>query len=256
MGVTPRFSSTAPYRPVPPDMPATPQAAPAPSSSRGELFSRWLLPLVVAGGWFVAVVFAVNFVERDAMRYLDWSQGAYQRFWPNRWLLAVHISGAAVALLVGPTQFSKTLRRKIPRAHRMAGWLYVTAVLVSTPVAMRLATDSCALCVLPFEVWGIVTIVFTVIAVLMAVMGNYKAHKDFMIRSYVMMYAFVIVRLDTHAQGTFLEIPLPEGVERSSMVLWYAWVIPLLVVEAGISWFPTVRRVMKRRSGPRRTASD
>lgn len=232
------------------------QPAAGASASRFEAYRRWVVPLVVAGCWIIAVFFALTFVRRDAWRYVDWSEAVYQRFWPNRWLLAVHVAGAGIALLAGPAQFSKTLRKRLPRVHRIAGWVYVCAVLISTPFAMRLANDSCVACVLPFEVWGFVTLVFTAIAVMMAIMGNYKAHRDFMIRSYVMMYAFVIVRLDGHLLGTPFELPGPMGFDRGGFVIWYAWVIPLLAVEASIVWFPTVQRVLKRRRGPVRTPAS
>ena len=224
-----------------------------PTSTRLGALGRWLVPLALAGGWFIAILLALLFIERDALRYVDWSEAMYQRFWPSRWLLAVHITGAGIALLTGPTQFSRTLRDRLPRLHRTAGWVYVVAVLVSTPFAVRLATDSCALCVVPFQVWGSLTILFTMAAVAMAIAGNYKAHRDFMIRSYILLYAFVFVRLDNNLLGTPLEVPGPLGADRGSLVVWYAWVVPLLVVEASISWVPTIRRVLKRRSGPRRT---
>ncbi|MDG2282516.1 MAG: hypothetical protein P8L45_05315 [Longimicrobiales bacterium] len=45
------------------------------------------------------------------------------------------------------------------------------------------------------------------------------------------MYPFVFVRLDNHLVGNPLEIPLAEGAPRTLMVLWVAWVIPLLACE-------------------------
>ena len=61
------------------------------------------------------------------------------------------------------------------------------------------------------------------------------------------MYAFVFVRLDSHLVGTPLEIPLAAGISRSSMVLWLAWVIPLIVCELILVWLPTVQKALRSR---------
>lgn len=200
----------------------------------------------LAGGWTLLVLLAIWFVRRDALKYLDWSPTTYGRFWPQRGLLSVHIVGAGVALLLGPFQFVRALRTRWPRVHRFAGWAYAIAVLGSTPIAIRLSThSSCPLCVSPFVVWGLVTTAVTLIALVTAVKGRYRLHRDFMVRSYALMYGFVFVRLDTHLLGTFLEVPLAEGVARNSMVLWLAWVLPLLAAEVVISWIPALRRTFR-----------
>jgi len=207
---------------------------------------RLVLRLATLAVGLSVVFLALWFIRRDALRYLDWSPATFQRFWPNRGLLAVHVVGACVALLVGPIQFIAPLRRAAPRAHRAAGWTYAIAVLVSTPFAIRLSVYSnCALCVSPFVVWGLVTMLVTVAAVITVVRGNYRVHRDFMIRSYALMYGFVFVRLDAHLVGTPFEIPLASGAARNSMVIWLAWVIPLVVVEFFISWGPAVRRAFR-----------
>ena len=131
----------------------------------------------------------------------------------------------------------------------MLGWLYVAGALASLPPALRLGlSSSCALCVTPFVIWSVVTLVVTAIGASLAILRSYSSHRDFMLRSYALLYGFVLVRLDLWLQGTFLEVPLPPGVPRESMVLWMAWVLPLLLCECGLSWGPALHRAVAGRN--------
>ena len=198
--------------------------------------------------WSVAMILAVFFVRRDALKYVDWSEAVYQRFWPNREFLAIHVAGAGIALLIGPLQFVSAIRNRWPRIHRSIGWVYVVACLTSVPAALLVSLDSsCALCVPPFVVWSATTMAVTGLALLLALLGRHRAHRDFMIRSYALMYAFVFVRLDHHLIGTPLEIPLAEGIQRNAVILWLAWVIPLLACEVALVWLPTLQKAIRAR---------
>ena len=185
-------------------------------------------------------------VRRDAFKYVEWSEAVYQRFWPNRGLLAVHVAGAGVALLIGPLQFVPIIRTRWPKFHRSIGWIYVIACLGTIPSSLRLSLDSgCALCVSAFVVWSSVAFIVTAIAAALAILGRYRAHRDFMIRSYVLMYAFVFVRLDNHLLDTPFEIPLADDVPRNSMVIWLAWVVPLMMAELFLVWIPTLQKALR-----------
>ena len=209
--------------------------------------ARWLRQAFLLGGLAFLTYLGIRFVRRDALKYLEWSSDVYLRFWPQRWLLATHVLTAAIALLAAPLQFVTAVRKRWPRFHRALGWIYVGCCLVSWPLVMRLATfSSCAACAPPFLLWGLVWAVVTAAAVVMAVRREFDAHRQFMVRSWVLMNGFVFVRLDTH-----LQYPLPSGpgIDRASMVLWVSWVIPLLFAEAWLSWGPTLAG--KRRDRPR-----
>ena len=62
-----------------------------------------------------------------------------------------------------------------------------------------------------------------------------EAHKEWMVRSYVVTFAFVTFR--------YLE-PLsvwdPLGGARGSTVLWLSWVFPLLIAEVILQWPRTI----------------
>lgn len=212
--------------------------------------ARLLRATFLFGGLVLLTYLGVRFLRRDALKYGDWSPEVYQRFWPQRWLLAVHVLTASIALVAAPLQFVTGVRKRWPRVHRALGWIYVSCALVSWPFILRLATySSCAQCVPPFIVWATVWGFVTMAAIVMAVRRQFDAHRQFMLRSWMLMNGFVFVRLDTH-----LEFPLHPGtaMERSATVLWVSWVIPLLFVEAWLSWGPAL--MGKRRAGARAVA--
>ncbi len=207
-----------------------------------------------AGAWAIAILLSVAFINRDALKYLEWTPDVYSRFWPTRTSLALHVAFAGVALLAAPLQFSKSVRKRVPRLHRQLGWIYVVCVLISIPAAFRLSFESCPGCRPPFILWSTITIVVTTLAIWNAKRRKFSVHRDFMFRSYVLMLGFVFVRLDHHLIGTPLEVPLPVDVPggRAPMLLWVAWVVPLFLTELWLVWLPASFRSNRprRRSFP------
>lgn len=198
---------------------------------------------VVWGGFTLFVVLGVAFLVRDALKYLDWNPAVYQRFWPQRALLAGHIVGASLCLMLAPFQFSARLRSRRPRVHRAIGWTYVSAAILSASLTFPLGFfSSCRMCIPPFAIWSVLLFIVTALAVLMAVRRRFDAHRQFMVRSWVLLNGFVIVRLDTH-----FPLPFPTGLEidRPAMLIWAAWVVPLILTEMYLSWLPLARGRIK-----------
>lgn len=234
-------------------LPTTPSIARSepPAAGRSAGIIHELLRLgrgtFIWGGFAFLITFGLLFLVRDSLKYLDWSEAVYRRFWPQRLGLAIHVLTASVALVIAPIQFSTRLRKRWPRMHRWTGWTYVTCALISAPVTFHLSFfSSCTMCVPPFAIWSVLFLIVTALAVLMAVRRNFEAHRQFMIRSWVLMNGFVFVRLDT-----FLEFPFPTGagVERPAMLIWAVWVVPLLMTEMWLSWGPLVARSRRRPVG-------
>ena len=204
----------------------------------------WGRAIAIWSGFGFLILFGILFLVRDALKYLDWSEVVYRRFWPQRAALLAHVLTAGFALVIAPLQFSTRLRKRWPTVHRTIGWTYVTCALISAPVTFHLSFfSSCRMCVPPFAIWSVVFLLVTALAVLMAVRRNFEAHRQFMIRSWVLMNGFVLVRLDT-----YLEFPFPTGagIERPAMLIWAVWVVPLLLTEMWLSWSPLVERTRGR----------
>ena len=188
--------------------------------------------------WAVVVATAVYFVQQSALRYTDYTEKTYGQFWNLRLWLIPHILGAGPALLLGPLQFSSGLRRRWPMAHRVLGRVYVFGGLVAAVAAFRLALASrCQPCIPPLTLLALLWFSTTAIALWMARRRAFTAHRQFVIRSYVLMCAFVIIRLID-------DVPLPLAIEdrhtRRSVFEWLCWVVPLLVTEMWLSWRPAL----------------
>lgn len=54
----------------------------------------------------------------------------------------MHFFGAGLALVMAPLQLWQGLRRRLPRLHRLAGWLYAGGVLIGGLGGLMLAPDA------------------------------------------------------------------------------------------------------------------
>jgi uncharacterized membrane protein len=217
---------------------------PEPSVRTPAIRLGWARSTLIWGGFGFLIVFGLLFLVRDALKYLEWSEAVYRRFWPHRVGLAMHVLAASLGLVLGPIQFSTRLRKRWPTVHRRIGWTYVVCALISGIASFRISFfSSCRMCVPPFAIWSALFFIVTALAVLTAVRRQFDAHRQFMIRSWVLMNGFVFVRLDT-----YLEFPFPVGVgiDRPAMLIWAVWVVPLLLTEMWLSWGPLLTPKRRR----------
>jgi hypothetical protein len=190
-----------------------------PKAGRG---SAAILMLAAAG--------ALVFVSGAAMPYfLRVEEAQFRHYWPMRgWLLA-HISMGMVALLTGPVQLWLGLKDLYPAAHKNLGFVYMAAIALSAVSAYYLAFNTSGGIVFGSGLVGLGTawLLTTGMAFLAVKRHLYEQHKEWMIRSYVVTFAFVTFR----AFDTVLEargIPRPEHLGMSA---WFCWSVPLLLNE-------------------------
>lgn len=112
-----------------------------------------------------------------------------------RWWLIPHIAGGTAALLIGPLQFSQTLRRRSLTLHRWLGRLYVFAVAVGASLSVYIVLKFEA----PLNHWvmgvmGGLWFVTTLFAWLAALGGNILQHRLWIGRSYALTFTFVTTR--------------------------------------------------------------
>jgi uncharacterized membrane protein len=162
--------------------------------------------------------------------YLHYNPATFDNFWPRRgWLLA-HISCGMVALLIGPFQFSRWLRQRYLRWHRVMGRVYLIAILCGSigAVALSMTTPD-------GRSWGLGLQGLILAWVTTAGMAYYairqrqiQVHQEWMVRSYVVTFAFVTFRL-------LYDVPpmsrLGPPSERAITYIWACWALPLLATE-------------------------
>jgi uncharacterized membrane protein len=208
---------------------------------------RGIRYIVIAGLGFLAL----RFLFKDAIPYfLDFSSDQFRRFWDFRWWLVLHISGGMVALVSGPFQFSTGLRRKHMKLHRRLGKLYLSAIAVGSSAAIYMGFTSAPSAL--GAAWGFALLMLAAawittsgMALLMIKRRMIDLHKEWMIRSYVVTFAFVTFRwLD--------EMPAIQnlfGDETLVTLMWVCWTIPLAVTEVVLQLRRAKRRTRSRAAG-------
>jgi hypothetical protein len=192
---------------------------------------RSAFKFLVLGG---LILLGLRFFFKDAFPYYSISEQSYGRFWSQwGWLLA-HVVGGTLALFMGPLQFWSGFRRKYVQLHRWTGRLYLSGVLLGASAAFYLSffiTLGWAIGVALFTL-GAVWLTTSAMAYLAIRNRQVDVHKEWMIRSYVLTFAFVTFRLLNEFQ--FIA---DLGIEdRFTMVAWVSWVIPLFVTEVVLQW--------------------
>jgi predicted membrane protein DUF2306 len=146
----------------------------------------------------------------------------------NPWLL-VHVAGAATALLVGPVQFSSTLRARFRRLHRWIGRTYAVSCLIGGAggFALALGASTGPVSTIGFGSLAVLWILTTVLAWRRAMQRRFVAHRVWMIRSFALTFAAVTLRLYLPI-ASLLAIPFVDAYRAISFL---AWVPNLLLVE-------------------------
>lgn len=165
---------------------ATNAAAP---TSRTKFFQGKHVLFVVFGLMTLFV-----FITRDRM-LLDAGSFLRQRYAQIPWLMVFHGVPGAIALFLGVFQFSTRLRQRHLQVHRIMGRIYVASVIISAPVAVKVAS----ILVIPtlfmasvIQALGWVVTTFTALYCVRT--GKIQQHREWMMRSYPFAMVFVVVR--------------------------------------------------------------
>lgn len=157
------------------------------------------------------------------------------RLMPIMSILAPHIATGAFALLLGPLQFSTTLRRKSLTLHRWLGRTYMVAVLISSILALYITVTFEA----PSARWVMGTmaalwLITTIFAWAAAASRNIPQHKLWISRSYLFTFTFTTTRFAIDVIWPGID---GEGVTNFYWVLNIAClVIPDFVMWANAAW--------------------
>jgi len=188
--------------------------------------------------WIFLVLFAGKFVIKNALPYFGFEKETFGHYWDFKWVLIGHISCGLVALVIGPFQFWKAFRNKYLTIHRWLGRTYLTAIVIGTICSTLLAWTS-GIRVNFSWAFGLQGLAFAWIttasmAYISVMRKHIQQHREWMIRSYVVTFAFVTFRWVNELP---LSMQLMEKFEeRGPTIIWFSWTIPLLITEIILSW--------------------
>jgi uncharacterized membrane protein len=183
-------------------------------------------------GWLAVLAGLAYFLFRRVPRYFVFTPESYGNFWPRWGWLFPHLVGGLLAAVLGPLQFWPKIRRDYLPFHRIAGRIYVVAVLggsiASLGMSLRLGVNNAAYAggLIGLAVAWLVTTGMAFVAIRRK---HLIQHKQWMIRSYVVTFAFVTFRLLDDALSHRGLVPEHEFY---SLLAWASWTMPLLFAEA------------------------
>ena len=188
-------------------------------------------------GW-VIMTLACVYIAGAMSRYLSFDPNVYfpeqvQNYLRLEFALGVHVLCGMLALLVGPLQFVGRFRRRFVRVHRACGAVYLASAtglgvtgLILAPTAYTGSGAAAA-----FTLLALATLFTTWTALRMVLAGRYGEHRRWMIRSFSLILAGVMLRV---------WVPLYLGLSGAGLVdfsfetayagiAWLCWVPNLLI---------------------------
>ncbi|MGC2030892.1 MAG: DUF2306 domain-containing protein [Steroidobacteraceae bacterium] len=188
-------------------------------------------------------LFTLFVIYHNERFIIDHSDPLWTYYLPVRWLLLPHGITGALALCLGASQFSRRLRLRQARLHRILGRCYVTAVALSAPMGIYITIMRNEL---PLRVAVITQATLWFLATAVAFYcirhRNFQQHRQWMIRSYAITLIFVTDRVLDAIPGL-----ADLDTDASPNITWLcniiAWVVPTFI----ISW----PNIIQSRAGTR-----
>jgi hypothetical protein len=192
----------------------------------------------LAGPGWVIMTLACILITLVVSRYLTFNPEVYfpeQRaaYLQREFVLGVHVLSGMIALLTGPFQFVGRIRRRFVRVHRFMGASYVASAtglgvsgLILAPTAYTGLVASVGFTVLDlamlFTTWTAVRMIFA---------NRFGDHRRWMIRSFSLIMAGVMLRVWLPIYGALAAAGIVNFSFETAYaaVAWLCWVPNLLL---------------------------
>jgi hypothetical protein len=172
-------------------------------------------------------------VAAYAFAYLYREHSPYNRFATQFAMsgldVPAHFFGAGLALLLTPLQLSAAVRRRMPRLHRLGGWLAASGILAAALAALSMSrhTQGGAATGVALAALALAWLFCMGKGIRRIVAGDIAGHRRWMCRTAALTFAAVTLRLILGA-GIALHLPpLPVYV----FATWACWPLDLAVCE-------------------------
>jgi uncharacterized membrane protein len=209
-----------------------------PTQSRLTTGIMWLCAAALSAG---IAIYSYRYLPGIGPRPTMILANLFARPW-----LAVHVAGAATALLVWPIQFVPRLRMRRPKLHTWVGRIYVVGCLIGGASGLIVAFGSTAgpIATAGFGTLSIVWIITNIQGWRFAVTRRFDRHRAWMIRSFALTFGAVTLRLYLPL-FPLLGVSFLDGYRADSIL---SWVPNLIIAELYIRWRASTAP-MARRSG-------
>jgi hypothetical protein len=207
--------------------------------------SQLLLIVVMA----VLAIALLWFATRKAHYLTDYSLKSYtDYFWPRRTGLVFHLLGGTLAITAGLMQIWLGLTNRIGALHRGLGKVYCTGVLIGSIGGFYLGLTIPGHIAYRGGLLGLnlAWLLTTGMALYAVRTRRFEQHREWMLRSYTVTFAFITYRLASSWLRRWISVPDDQVADEIDNVMaWACWAIPLLLAE------PLIQLRSMRRSSSR-----
>jgi hypothetical protein len=217
-------------------------ARPTPALPHGR---RSLTRMLARPGWVIMTLLSMITIAFVA-RYLAFNPDTYfpeQRevYIRREFVLGVHVLSGMLALAVGPLQFVGKIRRRFLRLHRCFGVIYIASCTGLGLSGLVLATTSYAgwTTSLAFGLLGLSMLFTTWTALRMVLARRIGDHRRWMIRSFSLIFAGVMLRVLSPLYSLLSGVGL-VSFSFETAYIWIAWLcwVPNLLIAVWITRGP------------------
>jgi len=178
----------------------------------------------------VTIAFVVRYLAFNPDTYFPEQRQVYQQ---REFILGVHVLSGMLALLVGPFQFVRKIRHRFLPVHRSLGVVYIASCTGLGLSGLALATTSFGgwSTSLAFGLLGLSMLFTTWTALRMVLAGRIGDHRRWMIRSFSLIFAGVMLRVLSPIYGLLSGVgPVSFSFETAyTWIAWLCWVPNLLI---------------------------
>lgn len=174
---------------------------------------------------------ALWFIQQAARQYGVYDAVSYGDLWPRRGGLIPHMGGGLVAISTGLIQLWLGVTQRTGPLHRYLGRIYLGGVAVGSAggffLAMTIERRYFAYASGLFML-SAAWVLTTWMAYAAIRQRAIERHREWMIRSYTVTFAFVLFRL---VDRLLIHWHVAPDDEIDAMTAWACWSVPLLLVE-------------------------
>lgn len=184
--------------------------------------------------WWLVTLFAIP-VALYAAAYLGFRERMFppqlrESFLARPWGIYTHVLAGAIALVLGPFQFHRGLLVRRRPLLRLLGRLYIIAGIVTGTAGLYMSVYAFGgpVTKLGFAMLGVLLLATTTNAFLAIRRRDIPRHREWVLRSYALIYAAVTLRIEL----PILIAVLGNFTPAYQAVSWLCWVPNILLIEA------------------------
>jgi uncharacterized membrane protein len=199
--------------------------------------TRTIAPIVSSLWRALVALLTLEIAAVSILRYLTGGEPPPPPIVANAFanpFLTIHVVGGVTALLLGPLQFVRGIRARMPGVHRACGRLYLAACMVGAPAGLMLALGTTAgpVAAVGFAIPALLWPFFTWRGLRAAIERRFVEHRTWMLRSYAVTSTAITLRLMLPLAGALGFDFFPAY----RVISWLAWITNLALFEACIRW--------------------